>query len=392
MKLHSFSVGNFKSFLGVQTIAFNFDKRNTNVIYGPNGSGKSNLFQAIQFYRDFIRNSTKFEGQNLGYQNFLLSAVDHEIPTTLAALFSTDKFIYKYEFSILGNRVVNEYLQRKRGIRNSSFETIFRRLSVDKGRYEKYGFDSVLMKSTRPDALLLTKAWENNNKIANDIFIFLEHLKLINNHQNAGATAQKIATDDKYRLKVLELLQNADLFIQDVAAFERDMPEEIVNKLPLSDVLKAKLDRRGYEIVTSHFVHDDRGVVSGVKKLSMVAHESMGTKRIFELAYPLIDTLERGNTLYVDDFEIYLHPRETAFIIDLFATRNNPKGAQLIVNTHNTKIFDQVGKNNVHLFGKNNREETIIGSIPGDIRATDTALEKKYDKGLFGAVPNIKGS
>ena len=49
----------------------------------------------------------------------------------------------------------------------------------------------------------------------------------------------------------------------------------------------------------------------------------------------------------------------------------NPNKAQLILNTHNLQIIDLVGRNGVHLVGKNNKEQTILGVIPKNIRLDD---------------------
>lgn len=391
MKLHNFRISNFRSFLGEQIINFNFDDKNTNVIYGPNGSGKSNLYIGLTFFRNFIWHSTKFEGQKMNYNYFALSSDNDNKPTKLSAVFSNSDFMYDYGYSLLNGIITDEYLKRKDLGSKSKFEIIFRRGSIDKNRYTEFGFTSETLRKTRPDALVLTKAWEDNNKIATDVFKWLDHFKLINgSSQDQNITAKKILETEGYKEQVLDLLKKADLYIQDVEANQVNLPEELLNELPLRDDFKASIDRTGYEVITSHFVHDTEGKITGIRKLSMNGDESMGTRRIFELAYPLIDTLEKGNILYIDDFEIYLHPKECLFIVSLFEEENNQNGSQLIINTHNTQIINQVGRDNVILFGKNNREETVIGKIPKDIRTTDASIEKKYNKGLFGAVPNIK--
>lgn len=390
MRLNSFTVANYRSFLGEQTISFNKGAKNTDAIFGPNGSGKTNLFMAMLFFRTFIQNSTKFGGQKIACEYFLLNNKSKNLPTVFSAEFTTKSWVYLYSFSLLHGQVNDEYLQRKTTKQDSTYTTIFRRASIDKNRYEKHGFTSELLKKTRPEALVLTKAWEENNKTASELFEWLDHFKLIGGNQDINATAKKIIESESFKAKVLDLLRKADLYIQDVSVAQVNMPDEVLKSLPFRDEFKATMDRTGYQTTTTHLIQDESGKVVGVRPLSMEGHESNGTRRIFELAYPLIDTLERGNILYIDEFETFLHPKECLFIVSLFERLNNPKNAQLIINTHNTQIIDQVGRNNVHLLGKNNREATIIGSIPKDVRADDPALEKKYNKGLFGAVPNIK--
>jgi AAA15 family ATPase/GTPase len=390
MRLNSFNVANYRSFFNEQTIKFNNSSVNTDAILGSNGSGKSNLFNAMAFFREFIRTSTKFEGQKMVYESFLLNQEGEKTPTTFRAEMQTEKHIYEYSFALLRGRVDDEFLQRKSLAKGAKYNTIFRRASIANNRYQENGFTNELLKNTRSDALVLTKAWENNNKIAQEIFDWLEHFGLLSGGQPIGETAKRIIEDAKFKEQVLDLLRRADLYIQDVAATETRMPDEVFNSLPIRDELKAKINRTGYEVVTTHLIYGADGKVVGVRPMSMGAHESMGTRRIFELAYPIIDTLAKGSILYIDEFETFLHPRECAFIVSLFDESVNEKNAQLIVNTHNTQIIDQVGRNNIHLLGKNNREETILGAIPKDVRTDDPALEKKYNKGMFGAVPNIE--
>jgi uncharacterized protein len=388
MRLVSFSVGNYRSFFGEQTIAFGGGDKHVDVIFGPNGSGKTNLFMAIGFFRDFIRTSTKFEGRSMQYFSFMLSEGSQKSPTSFKAEMETTECVYRYHFSLLLNKVVDETLSRKGLSADDNYETIFSRKSLDKNRYEKYGFDATLLKRTRDDALVLTKAWENNNKYALDVFAWLDHLHLISGDQPMGETAQKVAEDGKFKAKLLDLLRRADLFIQDVTSIRTNVPDELLNSLPITDELKKTIDRTGYNVTTTHILRDSGGGVVGTMQMPLVL-ESNGTRRIFELAFPLIDTLEQGNILYVDELETHLHPRECQFIVDLFTGDANATGAQLVVNTHSTQLMDRVGRNNIHLFGKNGREETIIGSIPKDVRPDDPALERKYNKGMFGAVPNV---
>lgn len=390
MRLISFGVSNYKSFLNKQFIRFDQGLKNVDVILGPNGSGKSNYFMAIRFFRDYIRTSTRFEGQNMQYLPFMLNDESEKIPTTFQAEMQTSKHVYRYDFSLLMGKVVDEVLSRKDLSENSNYVTIFSRKSLQKNRYEKYGFDSVILKNTRDDALILTKAWENNNKYALEIFEWLKHLKLISGDQPIVQTARKAQEDADFKTKLLDLLRRADLYIRDIDTDKINMPDEFFDSLPLNDEYKSGLDRTGYSIKTTHILRNGKGEIVGTKKF-LLDLESEGTKRIFELAFPLLDTLENGNMLYIDELETHLHPRECEFLIELFTSTDNNKKAQLIANTHNTQVMDQVGRNNIHLFGKNTQEETIIKDIPKDIRTEDPSLEKKYKKGMFGAVPNISG-
>jgi predicted ATPase len=208
-------------------------------------------------------------------------------------------------------------------------------------------------------------------------------------NSDINITAKAITEKPEYKERVLELLVRADLSIHDFSVSKLRMPDKMYDSLPIIDEVKSKIDRMVFGVSTFHLVRDNTDNVAGLRQMDMKRHESMGTQRIFDLAYPLLDTLDNGKVLYIDEFETYLHPRESAFIIDLFKSAENKNGAQLIVNTHNKQIMDQIGRNNIFLVDKNFKEESIIGKIK-TARTDDRNLEKKYDKGFFGAVPDVR--
>lgn len=381
MKLISFSVSNYKSFYKEQVIEFNTDKKNANVVLGPNGAGKSNLFDAMLFVRDFARNSTNFQGQQMQYAPFLYNEKGMNDPTSFKIEAKLGKSKYSYSFSILNTKITAEKLQIDK-------ETIFSRDSIRNGKYEKYDFDNELLKKTSDQALVLTKAWEDQNKYAKKTFKIFEQLKFLRGNVNPVETAERILNDEKFKVKVLDFLQRADLSIQNVSVVKTKMPDDIYNNLPIKDELKKGMDRTGYNIFTTHIVRGENGNATGVRQVP-VQFESTGTRRIFELVLPLIDSLDNGYTVYIDDFEVFLHPDECKFIVNLFGSEENKTGAKLIVNTHDRSLIDQVSRDNVYLFGKDPREETFITKIKG-VRADDTAIEKKYNAGILGSTPNIR--
>lgn len=390
MRLLSFSVTNYRSFKDFQKIEFSNGPKNVTAIYGPNGAGKSNLFKAMLFYRDFIRMSTRFEGQAMQYEDFLLSTSAGKNPTSFEAEMEDDRKIYQYGFSLLLGVINDEYLRVKK-VGSSSFETIFRRNSMNKeNRYDDYGFSNDLLKRTRPDALVLTKAWEDNNKFAKDIFNWLNNFNLISGKQLTFLTEKKVMEDPTFKQRVLDLLRSADISIQDLVVSTTEIPEKFYKDLPLTEEFKANIDRKSYEVSTIHLVHDENGAVAGVRKFDLNFNESTGTQRFFNMAYPLLDTIDNGKILYIDEFENNLHPVECKLLAKLFEKQNNEKQAQLIVNTHCTQLQNQLGKENIRFISKNHNEESKIETAPGYIRNDDISIERKYNKGLLGATPIVR--
>lgn len=388
MRVLNITIKNYRSFNHSEKFDFNYDDENITLIYGPNGAGKSNFFKAFRFMCNLIKNSTHFIADpETPYEPFLLhSSID---PTSSFAITIEvdNKKSYMYSFSISKGAITDERLEL---ITKEGRNTIFSRKSIRNNEYVSNNFTKELLHSTRKDSLVLTRAYEVNNKIARDFFAALNRITFYS-FPTAGdsksITSKKIQNNLEYKNKVLSLLQGSDLFIQDISAKEIHMPDDVFNILPLKDDFKQNLNRIGYQVVTSHFIRDDNGKVIGIRKMDLGYHESNGARRIYELAAPVIDALDNGDTIYIDDFDSTLHPKECEFIVSLFRKENNPNNAHLIANTHCTPIMDVVNSKNIYLFGKNNFEETEIESIPGTAR--NVAIQKKYNKGIFSAIPRV---
>lgn len=239
----------------------------------------------------------------------------------------------------------------------------------------------------------MTKAWEDNDKNAIEVFEWLKSFEIMNMNQlpvTRSKTAEKIMIDNDFKTQVLDLMRRADLFVQDITVSEAQIPKRLIDQLPLNEEAKKGMSSTGFVISTTHLLRDDDGNVVGTVPMSMGSHESVGTQRIFELAYPILNIINNGGILYIDEFENDLHPSECKFLVSLFE-KENPKQAQLIINTHSTILQDQVGRNNIRLLSKNAKEETIISEVPKSIKPDDPAIERKYNKGMLGAIPIIRG-
>ena len=75
---------------------------------------------------------------------------------------------------------------------------------------------------------------------------------------------------------------------------------------------------------------------------NLAKEESHGTHKMFAFAGPILDTLERGGILFIDEIDSGLHPDLVSFIIRLFnSKKNNPNNAQLLSTNHNTDLLNQ---------------------------------------------------
>jgi len=122
-------------------------------------------------------------------------------------------------------------------------------------------------------------------------------------------------------------------------------------------------------------------------------HESDGTKKIFALSAPILDTLQRGEVLVIDELDARLHPLMTRNIIELFnSQKTNPKNAQLIFTTHDINLLSHkfLRRDQIWFTEKNHQGATDLYSLVefADINNNNT-LEKDYIQGRYGAIPFI---
>src|SRR5690606_2620119 len=96
---------------------------------------------------------------------------------------------------------------------------------------------------------------------------------------------------------------------------------------------------KSFEVFSYH--ESDSGSLCSFK----LKQESEGTQKLFGLAGPILDVLENGLTLVVDELSNNLHPHVFAGVVSLFQDPlYNKKGAQLIFTTHDTYIMSHLSR------------------------------------------------
>lgn len=391
--LHSFTVKNFRSIKDEQTISL--ESNRVAAIFGANASGKTNFIRALQFVCWFVANSANAGIEVVPYDPFRLNVNTRNQPSTFSIKFGNNNETFRYEFSVSDTEVRFEELV---DLSSSRPKVIFTRENNNLNpSASKYGFGKQLLTSTRKNTLILTKAQENNNPYAQKVFTLIQSLRTLvvgdGNLKAWGATI--IKNNPQAKERVLEYLREADLWIRDFLIDEIDMPEDIINALPINDEEKNKIRlNRFTSIQTEHAVRDDEGNLVGIERFDMGNNESQGTNNFFDMIMPIIETLDNNLMLYIDEFGSSLHPDLAKLIIHIF--KNTPESsAQLIVNTHDESLMDEsvLDVNEIFLIEKTRIESSVIKKLkesPG-FRSTDVGrVEKRYRTGLYGARPRIK--
>jgi hypothetical protein len=192
------------------------------------------------------------------------------------------------------------------------------------------------------------------------------------------------------------MLKGADIGIEDIEPNEisvDNIPDEIKRMLP-----KEALGGKFYNgIKTIHKVYDKNQLPAGTIALTLENDESYGTAKIFALSAPIIDTLEGGKILWIDEIDNGLHYQLLVALIKLFhSPKTNPHNAQLIINTHNVGLLNEeelFRRDQIYITSKNRYGESSIKPIT-DYSGVDkirksSKIGNMYLAGRLGGTPNL---
>jgi uncharacterized protein len=362
----------------------------TSLIYGPNASGKTSLFNAFHVLRNGVVNSANNpENSILPYQPFMLSDQENA-PIFFEIIFSLNKKIFRYNFSFLKNNIVAESLFEVSSTGNEREH--FKR----KGQDIKVSLDfkeskDVADKKTRKEVLFISAASQWNNELAMQIVKGFKSINVIscpNSDSYRGYTMKLFKEDGDKKNRILDFLKKADFCIEDgvVRKMEVKIPEFIKEQMGATfKEATSNVDT----VFFSHSKFNSKGNRVGVAEFNL-GDESAGTQKFFDVLGPIVDTLENGKVLFIDEFDNSLHPFLTKLIIDLFE-KSNSQNAQLIVTTHDTSLlsYKELNKEQFWFTEKDKLGTAKIFSLAEfDVR-NDIEFSKKYLEGRFGALPFI---
>lgn len=421
--LLQFSIKNFRTFKGKATlslIASNYDKEtreheniviNENfglrllksaVIYGANASGKSKLLDAFAFMRYFVINSSKEsqKGETIEVQPFRLSTETENEPSEFEIIFVHNKVLYRYGFEATTEKIISEWLYHKP--KTKEVELFYRDGSIFNIHERSFTKGNTVVKEglVRDNALLISVAAQFNEKTAINVLDWFKRLKTLSGLNESGYQGFTMgkAESSEHKHKILELLKAADLGIQDIKmqkldidSLPKDLPKELRDKL----IREIKEDNAEFfsDVSTTHRKFDVNKNAVSFEYFSLENDESSGTSKFFALTGPILDVIENGYTLVVDELDSKLHPNLVCKIVSLFNSKEfNKKNAQLIFNTHDTNLLSSglFRRDQIWFTNKNKYGEAKLYSLADfksdEVRKNDP-FEDNYIKGKYGAVP-----
>jgi AAA15 family ATPase/GTPase len=423
--LLQFSIKNFRTFkdkAALSLIASNYDKDTREVenvfghktfnyrllksavIYGANASGKSKLLEAIAFMRHFVINSSKEsqKGEIIEVEPFRLSRETENEPSEFEIIFLLNDELFRYGFEATKEKIVSEWLYHKP--KTKEIELFYR----DKNKFETHGRNftkgSAVVKEglVRDNALFVSVAAQFNEQTAIAVIDWFKRLKTISGLSESGYQGFTMGKTEKpeHKAKILELLKVADLGIQDIKLQKLDidrLPKGMSKEMRDEILREIKEENAEFvaDVLTTHKKYDlNKQIVDNVL-FSLDDDESSGTQKFFALTGPILDVIENGYTLVVDELDSKLHPNLVCKIVSLFNSKEfNTKNAQLIFNTHDTNLLslglfrrDQIWFTNKDKYGE--AKLYSLADFKSDEVKRNEPFEDNYIRGKYGAIPYL---
>lgn len=374
----------------------NLDKDNVELLksgtlYGANASGKSNILQAFSYMKHLVSSSAKEsqKGDPIPYEPFAFSKESKSNPTVIEVRFFINQKLYRYGFKVTEEEFFAEWL-----FENEKYLFLREKEAIDCSKRFEEG--NGVEKRTRKNSLFLSVCAQWDGEISGEIIEkFFNKLNVLSNTKTGfpGFTA-KLLEEKATRKLIIETLQAADVGITDVIASEKNLLEELEN-LPedVQKMIKSKISNEDENLddatINEIIIHH------GDALNTLPLHEeSEGTQKLFGMLGPIIDTIQNGEILIVDEFNDRLHPLLARALVKMYHSKVNDS-AQLIFATHDTNMLSsEIFRRDQIWFTEKNRDlATDLYSLAeyklpdgGKVRQ-DASYSKDYLRGRYGAIP-----
>jgi AAA15 family ATPase/GTPase len=420
--LIQFSIKNFRTFkdkVTLSLIASNYDKDTREdenifsnekfgyrllksaVVYGANASGKSKLFDAITFMKYFVINSSKEsqKGERIDVEPFRLSRETENEPSEFEIIFLFNNELFRYGFEVTKQKIVSEWLYHKP--KTKEVKLFYREADTFDIHERSFSKGAAVVKEglVRDNALLLSVAAQFNEKTAIIVIDWFKKLKILSGLNESGYQGFTMGKteDPTHKIKILELLKAADLGIQDIKLQKSDLdslPKGISKEIKDKIIREANEEQADFfsDVLATHKKYDSNKKEIDNVSFSLDDDESSGTQKFFALTGPILDVIENGYTLVVDELDSKLHPNLVCKVVSLFNSKElNEKNAQLIFNTNNTNLLSSglFRRDQVWFTDKDKYGEAKLYSLADfKVKRTDS-FEGNYIRGKYGAVPDL---
>lgn len=369
----------------VNTIG-NYNVLKTAGIYGSNNAGKTNVIRCIFSIWSVLSNNGFSANKNFFSRNPIV-----ELGITF--IFEDKEYSYDFKFDMSKGEYVYEKFQEilRDSYGNEKADTWLLKDNINNKFDAKdpkiKDMASIVSRNNILIYLVDTSQFNYMNKMKQILVGFANKIDIVDlNNIPIQKTIQLLKSNSSMTKKIVNFVKNADLYMDDYYfADDQDIKVEAVvdGMLPQEHIFGIKDQLIEQMHLTS--------VYKGVKVPSIIV-DSTGTKKIAALASYIIEALEQGRILVIDELDSSIHFKLTRAIVAMFNNELNTK-SQLIFTTHDINLMDckKLFRKEQIWFVYKDEDNVYLYSLAeftaqDGIRDTTDIIEK-YKKGALGALP-----
>lgn len=356
------------------------------IVYWANASGKSNILKAISFLKYF----TSVDDMKNATVPFLLDKTNENKPSFFEVWFFVNWKEYKYAFEVTWVNVVSEKLYRI----NTKEELLFDREWFKWDNWfenELKKWEWKIKKNSSILSVLSRWNWQLDWKPIDHIFKDINLIWLRPMWPNLTIDLMDLEKNKEAKAFLIKFMQYADIAIDDIQIKIKDVdianiPEWFLSKMKLDIEKVKKLEE--VDIKFWHKYNWNKWI-----KYFDFNIESDWTRRLFNILWPIVDTIFNEKVLFVDEIESNLHLLIVEAILKLVNSNIKNKKYQILFTTHNIDLLnlDILKKDQICFAEKNKNQGTDIYKLT-DVNLPirkELDIKKFYKNWALWAVPDV---
>jgi hypothetical protein len=298
---------------------------------------------------------------------------------------------YRYGFSVTHEKVLEEYLL---AVNNTKEVLLFSRDEQGINTTEHFKEGLRAKDFVRSNCTFLSVCAQSNGEIAASIVSSIQKVFIASGLRDISYITRDYLRRQSNKEKIVDFLHYADIQVNDLAIKRQTVDIDTLPPLDRTQ-LKNAPQSGPTEIETLYFAHtlfDNEKPVGEIYLLERL--ESSGTQKLFAYSIPVLDALQSGGILFIDEFDAQLHPLILENIVKLFNSPvTNPKNAQLVISCHAINILTNkiFRRDQIWFCEKDEYGATDLYSLAEykEPVRNDASYNKDYLSGKYGAVPYI---
>lgn len=365
----------------------NFNVLKTVGVYGPNNSGKTCLVKCIEAVKLILLNKNPALSPN-----FFTKDTICELGVTF--LSAGKKFSYDLNYDVKSKKFLYEkFTEILKDQYGNEKEILWLEKDVINQQYYCIDTDLIMMMDLMSPSNLLcylidSSKFEYLDKMKSIIVEFAEKIDIINmNNIPMSKTIELMKNNNGIREKIVNFIKNADIYMDNFEYVDMDQ---------IKFDIKTDSEKPDEEVLNMREkIAEQIRLVSTYKGVAVpsLIFDSTGTKKIAAMASYIIEGLENGRILVIDELDSSIHFKLTRAIVAMFNNELNTN-AQMIFTVHDVNLMDckKMFRKEQIWFVHKDHEGVYVYSLADftaeqGVRDT-TDIVEKYRKGALGALPD----